>query len=526
MPGGVSFLKRLSASQIDLFTDCRRKWAYRYIAGIKAPPHPSAALGSRVHKVLEDWLTSSVLPDETTVEGSIARAGLHNLPPPYIAETEGKREFQTPGGTEWVGYVDAFFFERDGAPVAPTYALPTDTPVILDHKTTADFGYAKNADSLKTDPQAVLYAYDTLNTYPHPHVDLRWVYYRTKKNRPGSQVVSLRLTREHVDTQIEVIDTIAAEIHDIYRSGVNPADLPPNLDACNMYGGCPHRAICPISNEQKVDSIMAGNVKDLVRARLQQQAQASVAPPMPTAGIPGVPPPPPPATVPPPPPPASIPAPPDVLGAAAEYLQARGASPETVAIANAPLTFEQSRSFDEQINNGYGASINPPEAPPEVAAPEYLPIVEPIPGSGPETPPDDGLDAMDRDALKFLAVSRRLVGASSRLQKPSLIDLLRGALVQGAPADLAPPAVFREVFVSGGQPAAPVVVGAEPMQVSHTAGTVEIAPFAPTVRHLPDADLRDRLAMAALACTQTEHSPEGRAAYAYAIADAMLRVRG
>jgi CRISPR/Cas system-associated exonuclease Cas4 (RecB family) len=71
-----------SASQIDAYSQCPRKWAWRRLDGIKTEPKPSLALGIAVHEQLEHYLAEGKELDLTTDAGRIALAGLHYLPKP------------------------------------------------------------------------------------------------------------------------------------------------------------------------------------------------------------------------------------------------------------------------------------------------------------------------------------------------------------------------------------------------------------------------------------------------------------
>lgn len=46
-------LHHVSATQISMYRDCPRQWAYRYVLGVKAPPGGALVVGSGVHKAAE-----------------------------------------------------------------------------------------------------------------------------------------------------------------------------------------------------------------------------------------------------------------------------------------------------------------------------------------------------------------------------------------------------------------------------------------------------------------------------------------
>lgn len=51
----VELLKRVSASRLQTFHQCRLKFYFRYVAGLKRPKSPALHVGSAVHFVLQAW---------------------------------------------------------------------------------------------------------------------------------------------------------------------------------------------------------------------------------------------------------------------------------------------------------------------------------------------------------------------------------------------------------------------------------------------------------------------------------------
>ena len=78
----------VSASQIDTYLGCGRKWWFGKILGLPTPTHPSAALGGEIHEALEKYLTDGTLPDPNTKIGRIIAPGIKFLPEPGSVEVE------------------------------------------------------------------------------------------------------------------------------------------------------------------------------------------------------------------------------------------------------------------------------------------------------------------------------------------------------------------------------------------------------------------------------------------------------
>jgi len=248
-----------SASEIDTYGQCARKWGWVYLAGFREPPHPSAVLGSRTHTQLERYLSRGYLsfmledgsPDES---GEIAQAGLPYLPEPgtpgmIIEGSFASRSEET--GIVYRGFKD---LELPG--------------LVHDHKTTGNPRYALTAETLPWNTQAIIYAQDHLDAFRVDTVNLRWLYLATKGARKAWPV-DVTLDRATVEDRMRVVESIALEMKEIKGrvSASEVLSLPPNANACEGYGGCPHRHRCNLSQGERLKSIMSTSVLASIRAR-------------------------------------------------------------------------------------------------------------------------------------------------------------------------------------------------------------------------------------------------------------------
>lgn len=153
----------LSATEIDIFDTCQRKWAYQYLDGIKPLPSQAAKLGSTVHAVLQKYITENAI-DLNTVEGKISEPGLKYIPKD-ISKTNVERPiFFTHGDNIFHGYID--FYEQIGS----------QKWLIGDHKTCSSFSTALTPDQLKTNIQANIYAQWAFKELGAESVKLNWIY--------------------------------------------------------------------------------------------------------------------------------------------------------------------------------------------------------------------------------------------------------------------------------------------------------------------------------------------------------------
>ena len=275
-----------SPSQISLWTECQRKYAFKYIAKLPSPSSAAAELGTAVHAQLEKYFLGGELdfsiPDRS---GDIAAKGLKHLPdqdtPGLI--TEASFRFKSPKTGLWYqGRVDL---------TVPPRTLPrVGIPTVIDFKTTGNMRYAKTPEVLATDIQATLYAVDAIQKYNAPAVALKWVYIPTKTG--ASKPVTYEMSREAAKVNFEVIEEITKELDAVRIAGTDPNTLPPSLHTCDAYGGCPFKKNCNLTAVQRMKAAMTTTVtvpENSMIARLRMKNQGGSVPP---AATPAIPPPP------------------------------------------------------------------------------------------------------------------------------------------------------------------------------------------------------------------------------------------
>jgi len=242
----------VSASQIEAWRACKRKWAWPRLDKIKGAPKVAAEKGIVIHEILEAWLKDAkpididlihTLSDGTKFKpGPIAAAGLKHLPAPKTCGTERYIEVQTEVA-RYIGYID--FDEPD-----------KEVPVVGDHKSTVDFKWAKTAEDLKKDPAANIYAAWLMTATKKDAVELRWVYYRTR-GAPGAHKVSLVLLKDEVEAVFDDLDVSAAEILEARRSKKSALELEANPKSCSAYDGCRYIPNCNLSTKDKIKALMS-----------------------------------------------------------------------------------------------------------------------------------------------------------------------------------------------------------------------------------------------------------------------------
>lgn len=263
---------RYSASQIDTYEMCERKWAWKYIDGVYTEPTAAAALGTEIHSRLEDWFGKKEVPADDKA-GVVAQAMIPLLPAPHLATKKNiEREFQLKiEDLYFTGLIDL--------------VIPGEVPTILDHKTTSDLRWAKTREGLSDDVQATLYAYWAFIHFKSPAVNLQWTYGVTR-GTPHATIVDRVVTKREIEPRIIKSLQSAEEMDLIRRSDVQAIDVSYNASACEAFGGCPFKEKCNLNAKERMMAIMSqGQKKDflskLKERKKEKQQQAAPAEPEP-----------------------------------------------------------------------------------------------------------------------------------------------------------------------------------------------------------------------------------------------------
>lgn len=265
----------VSASEIEQFDLCQRRWAFIYLENRRGPANDAAALGTRVHVILEKWLRDGTAPDTWTPEGEIAASGLHLLPPPKTPTLVTEEEFRFTSRRAWfMGYKDFRYRDANGL------------LHVGDHKTTKAFTWAKSLDEILCHSQALIYSVDEFFRNPNDtHLSLDWIYYKTTGSRKA-ELRSQIVTKETVaEMFFEHVDPVAGEItrlHNETPPGASALDFTPDFRACDAFGGCAFLSICNPTPTQRVQATMtqAGlSLADKLKAMKNGRPQSPIHPP-------------------------------------------------------------------------------------------------------------------------------------------------------------------------------------------------------------------------------------------------------
>jgi len=263
-------MKRISASQLELFGRCERRWAFSYRAGKKEPFTGAAQAGTEVHAVLEHqgpWDKEWTAPDtgKTYPVGQMARL-LQAQSPEGVVAREKRFEVEVEG-VPLVGVVD-FYSER----------------VIGDFKTTSKVRNAKSVAKLTEDPQRLMYT----EFVPTAEKTV-WLYgaWDTMIVTPREVAIDRKADKERFKLKVlQPADRMLSIPDD-----VDPLSLKPNVNDCALFpkDGCPHKNECfppgkflpQVTNSKESDVAMQSLIE-----RLRAKAAAEGQPVIPAQPVP------------------------------------------------------------------------------------------------------------------------------------------------------------------------------------------------------------------------------------------------
>lgn len=228
----------MSASQVKTHRDCNRKWYFEKVVFLDEPPRNtgSTALGTEVHAAIEDFLTG--------------KAGLEHV---LLVDNQWLRAL--PSHDEM--RVEQYFECADFSPVAKGYIdlvlidRAAKHVLVVDHKTTKDWKYARTADELRQDPQALFYLWVLFKefgieyTYEFGHHVI--LTSKREKERFTSFVTSgieILQGKKDLDRSIEGMAMDARAVDHTYVDG--------DYSACFKYGRCQFWSYCRENKEVKV----------------------------------------------------------------------------------------------------------------------------------------------------------------------------------------------------------------------------------------------------------------------------------
>lgn len=239
-----------SASQLESWDGCQRKWAFRYLWGLREPEGDGQRTGTAGHKQLELYMQGRPLdqneplrltPTKRYPEGRIIYPGQIALPAvQYLPDRRETSEFYT----EHPINIDTRYLMAGIEPIQFTGSKDlfarhhSGTWAIWDYKFIKDVEkWAKPIDVLRRDIQGSLYAIDVALNKAQDEIPFRWIYIQTDPDKlPKAERRDVIFQREAVMRRGHELMVQACLMRDTMRERADPRDLPPSHDTCTKYG--------------------------------------------------------------------------------------------------------------------------------------------------------------------------------------------------------------------------------------------------------------------------------------------------
>lgn len=257
-----------SATQIDCYLSCIRKWFFQYVLKLPVFKDYPFVFGIVFHAVFARWLEADetgrdkddkpveLYPKDWTVtdEGVLKKEdeqlikdllqigieeGIITRYPDGDPESKFIREILE--GVNIIGYID--------------YIIPS-LQRVDDHKTISDFKWAKSSAALKEDVQLLIYAAELCFRHFEKHgkpppdgfkVTVRHNQFLKDHGTPRGKFTEAELTMPEISSAWKKFKEIAGEMLKLWRNPPEDwTEVPEAEEAntCNKYGGCPFRMVC------------------------------------------------------------------------------------------------------------------------------------------------------------------------------------------------------------------------------------------------------------------------------------------
>lgn len=285
----------LSASQVESFDPdlgnpfaCKTRWWLEHPGGHESGKDWSKDKGTAVHETLERFLKGE--PQGCLHETVIGAPGALEFLIPLrkrirFVEAAFKPGTPHPPQIPWLPPVRIGGIDFSGR--IDWLAADAVEPQLFDlgdHKTTSNIAkYAKTVGQLKKSPQMNIYARWLMQIEPWAEIRLSQDFYQSKGTKKFELVTTKLLQRENA----ERILSIEATVEEMVKTSAvtAPEKVAPNLKACRVGYGCPHRAHCPHVKEFSMASLL-----DMFTAApaISQPAVTERAPVVPRVAVPTV----------------------------------------------------------------------------------------------------------------------------------------------------------------------------------------------------------------------------------------------
>jgi RecB family exonuclease len=255
-------LKRVSASQVETYKTCPRKWYFQSI--LKIPQIETEALknGTEIHAEIEKYLLTGIIDQSSKWYKLVEMAQPHLPKAPVTTDIKVEHWIEQPtydGGPLWVGKIDMIDLSN------------SEQINILDNKTCKNFTYAQKTDTLGLTTQMNAYAHYALfgkewvtgNTLKLTHL------YLQISVDGKAKVVQCEVDKEQVKKVWQESLNVVREMSST-AAITNWEEIKPNTNSCSKFGGCQFREKCGFLSEIDIIKREHMDAKKSLKERLAE----------------------------------------------------------------------------------------------------------------------------------------------------------------------------------------------------------------------------------------------------------------
>lgn len=262
----LDYLKWYSASAINLYKDCPRKYYRRYVLGQKQPAHPAAKIGKKAAAALE-----KAIKDGANIDNQLALRALQELgylsrsfPAPYREPHIHVEDYAAEDEDDWPDRDQPEKWHKRPLRLVDSevlITLPAQTPIlgradiidlqgewpkVRDLKTRGSIKYAPTPPQLTFDNQLLIYAKWLHDVTGSPFIDVGHVNVIREGSYQDTRATIVGA--DWINEWFEQTQEIVKDIHELWKlptwQAVPPVDGAPYGEACLDYGGCPYASEC------------------------------------------------------------------------------------------------------------------------------------------------------------------------------------------------------------------------------------------------------------------------------------------
>lgn len=247
---------------------CLRRWFYQKVLHIKEPRTKSAETGVKGHSQIERYLKTG-----EKLLGPYAMAGFRYMPRPGpdLLVEHSIDDTMTLCGIPLIGKMD-LFHRRGRTMTEQGLVVEPNTVEVTDWKFTGRLDLMKSGTEVGRATPMLAYGEWISRLWNPERVRLSYVYFGTKKRHAEKRTIIL--PRDEIANRWKKVEPFVLTMQHAAKAACAD-DVEPNINACDSFGGCPHREVCSAGKNAGAAQVFGrGSRRDTVSLLKKKPATA------------------------------------------------------------------------------------------------------------------------------------------------------------------------------------------------------------------------------------------------------------